>query len=527
MTTVVQDTSPVVTLRGEPLDAAALFLVAEGRARLAVAPEALVRVGRARLALEAAIASGVPVYGANTGVGGMKNRMFGDSELADFNDGLIRAHSFGVGEPLPESVVRMAIVIRANTALVGATGCTPDLIMALLSLLERDCVPLVRHQGSVGCADIGLMGQIGAVLTGEGEVMAAGQAVPALEGLARAGLTPMRMRPRDSLALLSSNAVGVAMSFAALRRSAAALRLMLWTALATSTALAGSPKPWRAAASLACPTSKRVVAWLREALGWPSPDMNGWPTSQSVHDPLSQRMMAEIFAAAFDAIAEAAEEARIRTALVDDNPVVIDDEVLTSGGSLPLRLAVKMQSAMLALAHVARNAQNRCILLVNGDMAGLPVNLTPPGVVATGFGPLAKLAVEAAARAAMLAHPVSAYGVTMARGMEDEATFLPLAAERLSIQARKLARLTAVEAILSAQAVEISGAPRSGAVVDLFELVRARCAFLTKDRALSRDVMAVEEALLAPETLDELVLRHPFPEFDRACGLAASRDRSG
>ncbi len=61
-------------------------------------------------------------------------------------------------------------------------------------------------------------------------------------------------------------------------------------------------------------------------------------------------------------------------------------EVLTSGGSLPLEVAIAMQAGQLVIAHVARNVFNRCVLLANGGRRDLPVNLVPGGAVATGFG---------------------------------------------------------------------------------------------------------------------------------------------
>ena len=158
--------APTITLSGKPLSFAALARIGAHLVTLLPDPAAMRRVERARDVVEARIAAGFPVYGSTTGVGAMKDVEWSDDELETFNLGLVRAHHFGTGAPFPSSVVRNAMAIRVNTALTGRVGCTPDLVNAYLALLAADVVPVVRRTGSIGCADIGLMGQIGAVPVG-------------------------------------------------------------------------------------------------------------------------------------------------------------------------------------------------------------------------------------------------------------------------------------------------------------------------------------------------------------------------
>src|SRR5690606_8409818 len=121
-------------------------------------------------------------------------------ELDRFSAGLVRAHHFGTGEPFPAAIVRAAMAIRVNTAMSGRVGCSTDLVYAYLGLLSMNVTPIVRRTGSIGCADIGLMGQIGAVIAGVGEAVYQGRRMEAPEALAAAGLHPLAMAPKDSLA---------------------------------------------------------------------------------------------------------------------------------------------------------------------------------------------------------------------------------------------------------------------------------------------------------------------------------------
>jgi histidine ammonia-lyase len=242
--------------------------------------------------------------------------------------GLVRAHHFGTGAPFPSSVVRNAMAIRVNTALTGRVGCTADLVGAFLALLDRDVVPVVRRTGSIGCADIGLMGQIGAVLTGVGEAVYQNRRLPAATALEEAGLSPQRLAPRDSLASISVNAVGFAAAAEATRNAAAALRMLLATSLTTAGALGASRDPWKAVAHVGTEREAEIGAWLfQNAMGWE------WPSATHIQDPLSLRMMAQVFGTAFDTMLVSGRTILAATGRTDDNPVVVDGEVLTSGRS--------------------------------------------------------------------------------------------------------------------------------------------------------------------------------------------------
>ncbi len=501
--------SKAIVLDGTPLDFAKLTLIGRKRSPVVASRDATARVAEARLVVEAAIASGQPVYGSTTGVGAMKDVAWSADELDAFNMGLVRAHHFGTGEPFPVQVVRNAIAIRANMALTGRVGCSVELVEAFLALLSKDVVPVVRRTGSIGCADIGLMGQIGAVLTGVGEAVYQGERLPAEVALERAGLKPVWFKPRDSLAAVSTNSVAFAAAGNAVREAAHAIRILLATGLATAGALGASRDPWKAVAHVGTAREASVGAWMYfNAMGW------DWPHATHVQDPLSLRMMSQVFATAFESVTMAAKTILAATGRTDDNPVVAGGQVLTSGGSLPLDVTVFLQAAQLGLAHVARNSFNRCVLLGNGGRRELPVNLVPPGRIATGFGPLIKLAGDLFVRVLSLTNPISPQSLVVADGIEDEAAFLPLVVERFERQVLALRRLAAIEALLSAQAMDISG-DKPGSVPGLiYQLVRRHSPFYVTDRPLSMDIEAIESALESQELLGDLLALSRLDEID-------------
>jgi histidine ammonia-lyase len=498
-----------IVFNGKPLTFGTLARVGCRDARIEADPAALERVRSARAVVEDRIDRGLPVYGSTTGVGAMKDVEWSPEQLETFNMGLVRAHHFGTGVPFPPSVVRAAMAIRVNTALTGRVGCSTDLLDAYLALLDRDVVPVVRRTGSIGTADIGLMGQIGAVLTGVGEAVYKNRRLPAAEALAEAGLEPQRLKPRDSLASISVNAVGFAAAAEAIRAAAGALRMLLATSLTTAGALGASRDPWRAVAHVGTEREAEIGAWLfQNAIAW------DWPDATHIQDPLSLRMMAQVFGTGFETLLICGRTILAATGRTDDNPVVVDREVLTSGGSLPLDVTIFLEAAQLGLTHAARNSYNRCVLLATGARRGLPVNLVPVGAIATGFGPIIKLAGELFARVLSMANPVSPTALVVAAGLEDEAAFLPLVVERFERQVEAIRRLAALEGLLAAQAMDIHVDSPSGVPRMIYDRVRRYAAFYDVDRPLSQEVEMIENDLSSDSTLNELISQAPIPALD-------------
>jgi histidine ammonia-lyase len=257
-----------------------------------------------------------------------------------------------------------------------------------------------------------------------------------------------------------------------------------------------------------------IGAWLyHNAMGW------DWPNATHVQDPLSLRMMAQVFGSGFDTLLVAGRTVLAATGRTDDNPVVVDGQVLTSGGSLPLDVTIYLQTAQLALAHAARNSFNRCVLLSNGARRDLPINLVPRGAIATGFGPIIKLAGELFARALSMSVPVSAQSLVVAAGLEDEVSFLPLVVERFERQVRALKRLAALEGLLAAQAMDIHGDRPSGVPAMIYEKVRQHAAFYQVDRPLSAEVEIIESDLGSEQSMAELISHAPIPQLDEFFAL--------
>jgi histidine ammonia-lyase len=138
------------------------------------------------LIVDAVVAGRIPAYGINTGVGALVDTPIGADSLAVLSRNLVMSHACAIGEPLPKPWVRAILAAQINNLAHGVSGIAPDTVALMLGLLERDCVPVVPRQGSVGY--LAHMAHIALVLIGEGEAVFDGERLTGAVALARAGL---------------------------------------------------------------------------------------------------------------------------------------------------------------------------------------------------------------------------------------------------------------------------------------------------------------------------------------------------
>src|SRR5947209_11515347 len=216
-----------VTLRPGSVTLAELRRV-WGDAPVALADEPWVQVAAAAENVGHILASGRTVYGVNTGFGLLAQTRIATERLEDLQRNLILSHACGLGEPLPPHIVRLILALKAIGLGRGHSGVRPVIVERLLAMLDADALPVIPSQGSVGASgDLAPLAHLAAPLIGEGAMTLKGDALPAAEALARLGLEPLVLGPKEGLALINGTQVSTAIAldalFAAERIFAAAL----------------------------------------------------------------------------------------------------------------------------------------------------------------------------------------------------------------------------------------------------------------------------------------------------------------
>src|SRR5688500_4533100 len=170
------------------------------------------RVAKAAAAVDRIVAGGETVYGVNTGFGLLANTRIPDSRLAELQTNLILSHSAGLGQPLPRHVTRLMIVLKLLGLARGYSGVRPLVVEALQALIDRDAMPVIPSQGSVGASgDLAPLAHLVAALMGHGRIDLAGEVMPAGEALQTLGMQPLQLGPKEGLALINGTQASTAL----------------------------------------------------------------------------------------------------------------------------------------------------------------------------------------------------------------------------------------------------------------------------------------------------------------------------
>jgi len=197
-----------------PVDGRSLTLdqflsVVRGRSAVSLAGDARTAMAASRAVVEAAVRRGRAIYGVTTGFGQLSDKIVPPDQARALQLSLVRSHSSGAGDPLPEEVVRGILLVRANSLARGHSGVRPVVVETLLALLNRRLVPFVPSQGSVGASgDLAPLAHVALALIGEGEFVGPdGRRTPAAAALVDHGIAPLELAEKEGVALVNGTSL--------------------------------------------------------------------------------------------------------------------------------------------------------------------------------------------------------------------------------------------------------------------------------------------------------------------------------
>ena len=413
---------------------------------------------------------------------------------AEFSLRTLRGRAMSVGEPLPAELTRAAMAVRCNGLCAGGAGASVAIADGLAALISAGVHPCIPHTGSVGASDLCMLAHVGLTLIGEGEAELGGVRMPSADALARAGLAPVTLGPKDGLAICSSSAVSAGVAALALVDAIACLETMQVAAALSMEGFRAnlSPLDPRVVAARPAPGQAWAAAGLRELLGGGALTVPG--AARRLQDPLSLRCASQIHGSLRAALVLLSEAVAPELGGAADNPLVLtgDDEILSTGNFHVPALALALDATAIALAQVAAASAERQARLKTERLSGLPAGLSPRGRTSSGLAPLSKTAQALTLDIRHLAAPLAVHPTVGADGVEDDSTGATHAALRLRDQLERMWLLAAIELIVAAQAVdliaggraEVLGAGTAAAFAEVREWVET----LGEDRPVGPDV---------------------------------------
>jgi histidine ammonia-lyase len=463
------------------------------------------RVANAAASVERIVASGETVYGVNTGFGLLANTRIPDDRLAELQNNLILSHSAGLGEPLPRHVTRLMIVLKLLGLGRGHSGVRPLVIDALQALLDRDAMPVIPAQGSVGASgDLAPLAHMTAALVGYGNVDVAGETIPAHVALQKLGLAELQLGPKEGLALINGTQMSTAVALDALFTGERVFAAAIAAGALSVDALKGSAKPFdrRVSELRGQPGQIRVAAALRELLEGSeilSSHASGCP---KVQDPYSFRCQPQVMGAALDLLDNAARTLTIEAGAVTDNPILFPDEdAAISGGNFHAQpVAFAADTIAMALCEVGSLSERRVAVLIDPKMSGLPPFLTEDSGVNSGLMIQQVTAAALVSENKSLAFPASVDSIPTSAGQEDHVSMAPIAARKACEIARNAGGVIAVELTAAAQGVDYQAPLKTSPKLQkVHAAVRELTPHFTADRYWASDMAALQAAVVAGE----------------------------
>ena len=496
-----------LTITPGRLDAAQLEQAAAGGARWALAPEASARIAASVQAVRDLVAQHAAVYGINTGFGKLAQTRIADDDLAQLQRNLVLSHSAGVGRPMAAPVVRLMLLMKAASLAHGLSGVRPEVINALLALLNADVLPVVPEKGSVGASgDLAPLAHLAGVLIGEGEAFVGDERLPAAQALARAGFAPLQLGPKEGLALLNGTQASTALAVHAVQRLRRVFDMAVAVGAMTVDAAKGSDTPFddRIHAARGQPGQRVVAARYRDWLAGSALRASHLDCDR-VQDPYCLRCQPQVMGACLDQIDHAWRVLLTEANGVSDNPLVFADtmQALSGGNFHAEPVAFAADNLALAIAEIGALSERRTAMLMDPVLSGLPAFLIEHGGLNSGFMIAQVTAAALASENKSLAHPASVDSLPTSANQEDHVSMATFAARRLHAMLDNTAGVVAIEWLSAAQALEFHRPLESSpALESLHARLREKVPFLHEDRLMAPDIAAatalVERGLPQP-----------------------------
>jgi len=411
----------LITLDGSTLTLEQLEAIADDYAAVALDSRAAAAVDAARAVVDRQAGGDTPVYGINTGFGSLAEVKIPHAALGDLQRNLLRSHAAGVGEPLPPRAVRAMMALRANVLAKGYSGIRRATLDRLIDALNARVHPIVPSRGSVGASgDLAPLAHLSLVLIGEGAATVADDPI-VLDGgaaLARAGIAPVRLEPKEGLALINGTQASTAVAALAVLGAERLARAADIAAALSIDGLRGSFHPFEARLHVVRPHPGQVTSaanLLR--LLQDSPINASHENCGRVQDAYSMRCAPQVHGAARDAFAQARTTLEIEANAATDNPMVFAADTDTAAGAGDIvsggnfhgaPVAIGADLIVLGLLQLATISERRSDRLVNPVLSGLAPFLTRDSGLHSGYMMAQVTAAALVSELKTLPHPASA-----------------------------------------------------------------------------------------------------------------------
>ncbi|WP_354622776.1 aromatic amino acid ammonia-lyase [Psychromonas sp. MME2] len=450
------------------------------------------------------------IYGVTTGYGDSCTIAIPPELVDQLPLHLTRFHGCGLGNNLTEQQSKAVLATRLCSLSQAMSGVTHDLLKQIVTLINHDISPRIPEEGSVGASgDLTPLSYLAAVLIGERDVIYQGQIRATAEVFAELGITPIKLKPKEGLALMNGTAVMTALACLAFKRAEYLAQLATKITAMVSVALHGNDFHFDAAlfAVKPHPGQQQIAAWLRADLQAERPPRN----SDRLQDRYSLRCAPHVIGVLQDSLPFFRSMIENELNSANDNPIIDGDNqrVLHGGHFYGGHIAMAMDSLKTVVANIADLLDRQMAQLMDYKFNnGLPYNLTgaegPRKAINHGFKAV-QIGVSAwTAEALKLTMPASVFSRSTECHNQDKVSMGTIAARdclrvlQLSEQVTAASLLAATQAlVLRKRHNELDENHFSEGLQSMMNAVLSEFVPVDEDRPLEADLrkfMALIEA---------------------------------
>jgi histidine ammonia-lyase len=424
-----------------------------------------------------------PIYGINTGFGSLYNVTIDSNHLATLQKNLLLSHACGMGDKLPDEMVRYMLLLKIQSLSYGHSGVSLEIVERLIDFYNNGILPVVFDQGSLGASgDLSPLAHLCLPLIGYGRVVYEGKECEASEVLTQKGWSPIELQSKEGLALLNGTQFMLACAtFLAIK--AQHISYMADTIACMSLdAFDGRIEPFDELISKIRPHRGQVdtAKFFRDHME--GSEIISQP-KKHVQDPYSFRCIPQVHGASKDTLRHFVQVVETEINAVTDNPnIFIEEDKIISGGNFhgqPLALVIDFLA--IALAEWASISERRTYLLISGQR-GLPPYLVASPGLNSGFMIPQYTAASIVSLNKQYATPSSIDSIVSSNGQEDHVSMGANAATKCLKIMRNVEKVLAIEAFNAAQALDFRRPLKSSNFVENFHgHIRSKIDFIQTD----------------------------------------------
>lgn len=452
----------ILNLDGESLTLEDVVTVAREGQQCQIDENAKKEVTESRKIVDDIVREKRVVYFVTTGFGSLCNVSISPEDATQLQENLIRTHSSGFGDPLPEDTVRAIMLIRINSLVKGFSGIRLSTIEKLLELLNKGVHPYIPEKGSLGASgDLAPLAHMVLPILGLGKAYYKGELLPGKEALKKAGIEPIQLAAKEGLALINGTTVLTAIGALA---TYDAIQLLKLSDIAGALSLEvhnGINSPFEERLHTIRPQSGQL-ATARNIRNLIEGSKNiSEATQNHVQDPYTLRCIPQIHGASKDSIAYVKEKVEIEINSVTDNPIICKDGHVISGGNFHGEpMAQPFDFLGIAISEIGNVSERRVERLVNTSLSKLPSFLVKHPGLNSGFMITQYACAALASENKVLAHPASVDSIPSCENQEDFVSMGTIAARKAGEILKNSRRIVATEIMAACQALDLK--PENG-----------------------------------------------------------------